>query len=163
MRKIAAALARYEESALTLAGEYPRISSPDNDVVTRSQIPRPGNFLSSFNKLRQNIQIAKLVTQQNQKRFEIPKYLLVGDRISESGGIAQETSVPAADSVESIAERFAAAGLKPSMQEIYAETGKPMFESEAAKRMRIAKRKKKKVRIPVVHQPSVTFWTSLNP
>ncbi len=144
LRKIASALAHYEEAALTLAGEYPHIADQDNDVMTRSQIPRPGaQPLSPFNKLRQNIQIAKLVTQDSGKRYEIPKYLLVGDQITEKDGIASRSSIPSADSVESVASRFAVPGVKPSLQEFYAETGKPVFDTDAAKRMRIAKKKKK--------------------
>ena len=145
LRRIASALANYEEAALTLAGEYPRMTSQETDVVTRSNIPHPQGVLSPFNKLKQNIQIAKLVTQNNNKRFEIPKYLLVGDQITEKDGLVKDSSLPAADTYESVKERFTVAGMKPSLQEYYAETGKPLFDSDAAKRMRIARKKKKKV------------------
>ncbi len=83
------------------------------------------------------------MTQDGQKRYEIPKYLLVGDQITEKGGVATRSSIPAADSIESVAQRFNVPGMQPSLQEFYAETGRPVFESEAAKRMRIAKKKKK--------------------
>ena len=143
LRKIASALANYEEAALTLAGEYPRVTTQDTDLVTRSNIPHPPGVMSPFNKLRQNIQIAKLVTQNNIKRFQIPKYLLVGEQITEKDGLAKESGLPAADSYESVTQRFALPGKKPSLQEYYAETGRPLFESDAAKRMRIARKKKK--------------------
>ena len=113
--------------------------------MTRSHIPHPNGFLSPFSKLRQNIQIAKLVTQNNNKRFEIPKYLLVGDQITEKDGLAKESPLPSADTYESVTQRFAIPGVIPSLQEYYAETGKPLFESDAAKRMRITRGKKKKV------------------
>ena len=147
LRRIASALANYEEAALNLAGEYPHITAADSDLVTRSQIPHPASLAFPFNKLRQNIQIAKLVTQDDHKRFEIPKYLLVGDQITEKDGIAKDSALPAADSVESVTQRFQVPGIQPSLQDMYAETGRAPFESEAAKRMRIFRKKKKKVRI----------------
>ena len=145
LRRIASALANYEEAALTLAGECPRITTQETDVVTRSNIPHPSGLASPFNKLKQNIQIAKLVTQNNHKRFEIPKYLLVGDQITEKDGLVKDSSLPAADTLESVTQRFAVPGMKPSLQEYYAETGKSLFQTDGDKRMRIARKKKKKV------------------
>ena len=88
------------------------------------------------------------MTQDSQKRYQIPKYLLVGDEINEKDGVETvRSALPEGDSLESVAERFKVPGLQPSLQELYAETGKSMYETEGAKRTRIAKKKKKKVKI----------------
>ena len=143
LRRIASALAKYESAALQLAGEYPRIPSDDFNPVSRSDIPHPSNFdFSKLEKHFQNIQIAKLITQGNHKRYEIPKYLLLGEQIHEAGGVAQNSDIPAADSLASIKERFRIPGLNPSLRDIYAETGKSAVDEDSAKKSRISKKKK---------------------
>ena len=120
LKEIASSLAHYEEAALELAGEYPKISDSDISEYTRSFIPHPESEDElRANRNRQNIQIAKIITAERARKSNIPKFLKVTGDVKkpvESGATA--------DSLDSVQQRFIIPGVEPTLNDFYAETGK---------------------------------------
>lgn len=124
LKEIASALAHYEQAALELAGEYPKPAQADYTDYARSAIPHPSTEgKHSLEKFKQNIQIAKLLTMDSDKKFKIPKYLHIGEDISESGGVDTKEKVEA-DTLDAVMKRFDIPGVEPTLNDYYAETGK---------------------------------------
>ena len=120
LKAIASSLAHYEEAALELAGEYPRIEDADVTEYTRSFIPHPENADEiRANRNRQNIQIAKIITAERAQKSNIPKFLKVNTDVKKS-----ENSGKEADSLDSVQQRFIVPGVEPTLNDYYAETGK---------------------------------------
>ncbi|XP_057314445.1 uncharacterized protein LOC130655679 isoform X2 [Hydractinia symbiolongicarpus] len=144
LKAIASALAHYEEAALELAGEYPKPAS-DLTEYTRSFIPHPVNVEEQkLDKYRQNIQVAKIMTEERRKKDAIPKFLkLTKDVLKDE----EEKSPNNADSLDSVRQRFEIPGLEPTLNDYYAETGKinPFDNSQKSyKKSRIEVEKKNK-------------------
>ena len=124
LRAIASALANYEEAALQLAGEYPKPAEADITDYTRSIIPHPVNKEQlKMNKFKQNIQIAKLLTEERMKKTNIPKYLKLTEDALKVIEEEDKQKVDA-DSIDSVRQRFIVPGVEPTLNDYYAETGK---------------------------------------
>lgn len=144
LKAIASALAHYEEAALELAGEYPKPAT-DLTEYTRSFIPHPVNVEEQkLDKYRQNIQVAKIMTEERRKKDAIPKFLkLTKDAHKDE----DEKSPNNADSLDSVRQRFEIPGLEPTLNDYYAETGKinPFDNSQKSyKKSRIEVERKNK-------------------
>lgn len=132
-------------SAVT-AGQTAAITAPavavQNDAAlnARTIIPRPhpyeqqGPPLPSFEnkkeliidplqKYKQNLEIAKLLTDDRNGRSTIPKYLKLSKDVKK-GEIEEENVENVADSLPSIQKRFNILGIEPTLIDYYAETGK---------------------------------------
>ena len=130
LKEIASSLAHYEEAALELAGEYPKISDSDITEYTRSFIPHPETEEElRANRNRQNIQIAKIITAERAKKSNIPQFLKVTGDVKK-----KEETEAGADSLDSVQQRFIIPGVEPTLNDFYAETGKlNPFEKKGSK------------------------------
>ena len=120
LKEIASSLAHYEEAALELAGEYPKISDAQVTEYTRSFIPHPENDDEvRANRNRQNIQIAKIITAERARKTNIPQFLKVTGDVK-----TPEKPLDSADSLDQVQQRFIIPGVEPTLNDYYAETGK---------------------------------------
>jgi len=120
LKAIASSLAHYEEAALELAGEYPRIQDADVTEYTRSFIPHPESADEvRANRNRQNIQIAKIITAERARKSNVPKFLKVNGDVKKPEKPGKD-----ADSLDSVQQRFIVPGVEPTLNDYYAETGK---------------------------------------
>jgi len=130
LKAIASSLAHYEEAALELAGEYPKISDAEVTEYTRSFIPHPeSDDEVRANRNRQNIQIAKIITAERARKSNIPQFLKVTGDVKKP-----EKDESDAATLDSIQQRFIVPGVEPTLNDYYAETGKlNPFDKKGAK------------------------------
>jgi len=120
LKAIASSLAHYEEAALELAGEYPKLQDTDVTEYTRSFIPHPESTDEiRANRNRQNIQIAKIISSERARKDNIPKFLKVTGDVKKPEATKED-----ADSLDSVQQRFIVPGVEPTLNDYYAETGK---------------------------------------
>lgn len=155
LKAIASALAHYEEAALQLAGEYPRTSSNiDITDIQRSEIPHPSlvvnhspvtvlKEIDSNERRRQNIEVAKVLDTEREKKSSIPNYL----KLPLDAKHENIDSIDA-DDIDMVRKRFEIPGVEPTLNDYYAETGKlnPFEEKHKNyKKSKIENEKKRKL------------------
>ena len=100
---------------------HPHSSTPLD--VPHSYETKKELIIDPLDKYKQNLEIAKLLTDDRNGRSAIPKYLKLTKDVKKGENEEGATEF-AADSLSSIQKRFNILGIEPTLIDYYAETGK---------------------------------------